>query len=180
VRYLAAMLLVGCVASRYNVTYKAGKEVEIHQCNLPILVGFAGLSDEDVAVIQSALSFWESNAGQPLFFDSGQADNALTDNLLVFSNATKAYYGDDLATTETRTKDECIQAAKITFNYALSSFSPWRQEFIVRHEIGHALGLDDAGRPNNMMYNHIGDHFDAEALSDSELRALRRYYGNPY
>lgn len=180
-----AVFQFGCASVAMSGVYKTthNGNTDIRQCGLPILVGYSTeISDEDVSKIQRSLVFWEQQAGQPLFFDFGKIKiGEYVGNMLVFEAGKKGHTGIEVADTMTLYDYMgCIRAAKITFKYSLNVFPDFKQERIILHEIGHALGFTDTKVRGNLMYYRMEDPIGPNALSDTEITALRKYYGQPY
>ena len=174
-RLIFALMLNGCVHWRLSHSYmdfyepKSQQYLELRQCSLPITVSFNSLMEHDKAKIRDGLSFWEHHAGQKLFVESNEAR-------VVFENSTESYYGRAGGITHnTWDSKGCILLSRVKFMYPLASLSEWDAQFIVRHELGHVLGLDDSYDQLNIMYQFVD--INVREPSNLEVKALRRFYG---
>lgn len=173
--FVATLLLCSCVHVRANSLYTdfynlaKNEYTELKQCKLPIPVSFDGLSNEDADKVRDGLRFWEVYAGRRLFIESYRAK-------VVFKNYNDIYYGDTGAVTSNFwNRNGCIIFSRVIFMHQLSTLAEWEQVFVIRHEIGHVLGLDDSDNRFNIMYRYVKMNVDRP--SDSEVKALRRFYG---
>ena len=176
--------LQGCAqfsrSAFYQDTYSSAQQryVNLHQCISLVIVGYSNnLAPEQLALIRDAEDFWTNHTTRLVFVesevlgDSGPADIYLTNN-------TQPYYQDARGKTHLEfDASGCITKTTITF-YDLDSLPDWKQRWVVRHELGHALGLQDSNNVYNLsvMYYKLDQVVDPDYLNPSELEALKEYY----
>src|SRR3990167_1452531 len=154
-------LLMGCASTAANI-YKpvpqngpSPQSIRWRQCALPAwIILDDGLSTFEPAVV-AAIKEWNDTTGIKLFVYGGVSDVDNEDLPAPFFTITQNDLGNDCGHTKLYGHEGnlCIWSAKIEFsNNCFDSFSN-----IIKHELGHLLGLADVGdvEYNGIMYYHV-------------------------
>lgn len=173
------LLLTGCAHVRNNSLYidtynpQIKQYVDAHYCKLPIRV-YLDLPYNDSIRVKNGLAFWERYAGNQIFtvVEKNEPYDA------VFQNYLNEYHGPILGKTKNvlSRMDGCIFNSVVYFFNPLNTHNEWTADFLVRHEVGHVLGLDDSMDDYRIMYGYDNGLHPQEP-TESEIKAVKRFYG---
>ena len=186
---IVALLVMSCAHSYSHVT---GTGATIRLCSLPELVVIGSdVPKEYHSTIVSGLKYWNEAVGKQVFFDMGKVDfTAYSDESNAFLTVsvmneavteTIPYRNHTRATTQFRynTSSGCIDRVKMLINPNSLDGDLDRFETTVRHELGHALGLEHSPTFTDIMSiapsseRTMQHPIDA---SDEEVAAVRAIY----
>ena len=183
---ICCLVAVSCVHFRLGSAFiddyseKQNKYVELRQCKTPLgIVPDDSLSAEDILVLLAAVEFWNQQIGREMFhiLDGYETDMHIAS---IVGYKEGAYFCDDnVAKTHLKYDIEtgCIGSANINITCGLNNYPEWTQYFVMRHELGHVLGLDDSDSSWSIMYRSVDRLGEINEIRDSEKAALERMYG---
>lgn len=187
---LPFVLLLSCAAtSPYFINKKAHRESDklVRQCNLPIMVG----SHYDVTALRadrvtSALKHWNEVTDTEFFFDLGYLEewkdlpDMPMDGFVVIRIKEDEEMRDGLCGLTYFAWDVkgCIKASLIHINPRCLKHGDDIFETIVRHELGHLLGLTHVNDFTKLMNPKIEETLQHPVdVSSEEAILIKRLYG---
>jgi len=151
-----------------------------HQCDksLPVFYMIGVNVPADIyMVITESFNYWNSLSNKKLFmqigyikevYDSEGGITPISLGALPSKVGGRTRVGYDI--------DGCIFETKIVLNFDIQYLPVSMQHNIVRHEIGHLLGLDDSNNKEGIMNRSVSYHEKIKNLIPIELIAFKLFY----
>ena len=154
----------------YSQAHQAN--IDLHQCAPFVLYRYSSNVDTNQRkTIEQALEWWSEQVNVVFVeSDEGEPD-------LYFTNNEHEYHGNIEAKTTFKSNDDgCISDATTVFMYSLDGLPWWKKQLVVRHELGHVLGLKDSSNSRSIMFYKLDHLVDIDSLLPGEVEALKLYY----
>jgi len=149
------------------------------QCNQTFYVYERDLSPEQRTQVHDAFSYWNTTIQQRLWIDGGpvadDVEPAEGYTVVQFAEPPGKSDGACGVTFFTYFPLSCISKAVIYIT-ARCKLSGARLQSVLRHEIGHAMGIDHSDDPGQLMYPAMGHYPDPGVIYGEELDAVRGVY----
>lgn len=183
---LFATLLVGCAVPFSGITKQVGPW-GIRQCGEVFYVYQDELTDTRVEQVRASFDYWNRVVGKRVWIDGGSSEGIdPADGYVIvrFVDHIRSKAGDsaDLRvagrTTYAWKPDGCM--AKTVIHIARDETegysAPWVETYI-RHEIGHALGLDHNDDPDGLMWPEVAGYgLEPVGVTPDEREQVRDLY----
>jgi len=173
------VFVVSCTGPAYLRT-KTGKIK--HLCNAPIFYAYDNTVDPShMRAIEDGMDYWNVVLGTRMFLYGGtdiSAKNSSRD-LLIFSEVKDLKGHCGIAFIHSKGASGCTSSMNIVLDK--DCMDPLRAETLVRHEVGHILGLANTDNPEHLMMINVLEHFKIGATEpieadDSEIEAIKELY----
>lgn len=186
VRMLPFLFLLSCAHSPYFENTKAKVESDkfVRQCDTPVFVA----SDKNLTVLRAelvtnAVTHWNQSVGMDLFMDLGVLDwadsNAPNDAFILISLDETDEMKDKLCGITRFKWDErgCMRTVSIHINPKCLKKGNEIFETIVRHELGHVLGLTHVDDFTKLMNYSIEETLQHPVdVSQEEIERVKNLY----
>ena len=180
---LLLLFLVNCVTSSTQLL-KNQAGLPLLQCNLPVVVAISSnVAPEHKEKIISAICYWNCILNTKAFVYLGEVDFNPTDvqdpHYLVIGYATTSDTPGEFTAARTSYSESfkgCINESKIVIFFSdMTDLN--RFETMMRHELGHVLGLAHSGFKEDLMYRKLSTKMPhvLRATRD-EVIALKNLY----
>jgi hypothetical protein len=143
--------------------------IQLRPCSLPFVVDTDGLSERDRQAVQSAIDYWNGAIERRIFVTG---DRSFDSPVVSIRYPAESIYSDNAAVAFPHISSRCITGALVVLIHPLDSYPEWSQQRILRHELGHALGLDDSSKKWHLMYGSL-DTLSSPELSEGEVKATK-------
>jgi predicted Zn-dependent protease len=184
---VSSLLFTSCIHNPYMMNKTTG--LPLIQCSLPQMVIVASdIPIEHHISIQSAIDYWNTTLGSRVLIFAGTAEE--------FTSKTEEHYPlifisqwpdkrseepDDrgIEIPYTNEQDTCLIGNRISY-FLKRIFGAAQLETIIRHELGHALGLAHNPNKETLMYHEIEDNINETLdIEQREVCALKNIYNLP-
>lgn len=147
-KVLLLLLLTSACANMYRENPYAVNSVDkfVRQCHLPVFIAcHPDLNDEYCDLVNKSTNYWNRSVGERLFFNLGRIDlsnEGVLHSVVLFGinpNLNKKSYAITRFHYDTH---GCMQYTSVEFGEVVLKQSNEVLETVIRHELGHVLGLD--------------------------------------
>jgi len=185
VRMLALLFFISCAQAAYfeNPKAKADSDKIVRQCSLPVFIA----SDQNLTALRadmvgSAATHWNHSVGMDLFMDLGILDWASrepNDAFILVSVEETVEMKDKLCGITRFGWDQkgCMHFVSIHVNPKCLKKGNEIFETIVRHELGHVLGLTHVDDFTKLMNHSIEETLQHPVdVSQEEIERVKNLY----
>jgi len=186
VRCLVFLSLAITISCSWLPRYRIGLNGQVRRmCDVPIFYVLNNVDEKNVESIVDAADYWNVALGKKLFIYGGQNKSEVkpTAHTMVIAQLDNLGASCGLAVVNSG-KDGCVIAPRITLKSSCMKDKA-TTESLVRHELGHVLGLRNSDNPLHLMHafaleRHMVTIRDNRTepidATDSEIKKLREIY----
>lgn len=160
-------------------------ELQLRQCGLPVLYSINENVPERVKnIIIRSFEYWDDLTDQRIFFYIRPIDwfaNDMWSGIVIIDilELKQVDHKDALAYTNLAWyRSGCLFKGGIRIYKESLKMSDERLESVIRHEVGHILGLGHSPYSEDLMYKVINAFDELKELSEWELKAFKIHYDN--
>lgn len=176
---------VSATGCAHGAHWVADNGEKVKQCDLPLLIGLdRSVTIWDAGAISDGIEYWNDIAGKRVFMFVGVLDFETPEEGLpgiVVIDSSDEYTRTSCAHTTLRWDQEtgCMTKVIVHLNQAcLNRHEPNYIETLVRHELGHVMGLRHNLDKGGLMYPKLQDKATHPVnISNQEMQSFMELYG---
>lgn len=181
-KYFAPFLLVSCSHSTF--LQHPTTNLPLYQCSLPQIVVVAeDIPEVDVQVIKVSVDYWNEEMGQQVLLFGGRGGFASGDftfppNFIVVESSDVFFSPNGKGEMESRINHKgCMVGNIVRYDAKKVNRDDYSLHRIMRHELGHTLGLNHSLFRGDVMYSHQDRVIFLRRVRPELIEALKNIYG---